>query len=66
MKTKGLDEAILRRDELISALNELEKTDLSELSEHFLNIFESFGINVKLPLEKLNESLSSVPDQGRR
>ena len=66
LKTKVLDEAILRRDELISALNELEKTDLSELSEHFLNIFENFGINVKLPLEKLNESLSSVPDQGRR
>ena len=66
LKTKILDEAILRRDELISALNELEKTDLSELSEHFLNIFENFGINVKLPLEKLNESLSSVPDQGRR
>ena len=66
LKTKVLDEAILRRDELISELNELEKTDLSELSEHFLNIFENFGINVKLPLEKLNESLSSVPDQGRR
>ena len=66
LKTKVLDEAILKRDELISALNELEKTDLSELSEHFLNIFENFGINVKLPLEKLNESLSSVPDQGRR
>jgi len=66
LKTKVLDEAILRRDELISALNELEKTDLSELSEHFLNVFENFGINVKLPLEKLNESLSSVPDQGRR
>ena len=66
MKTKVLDEAILRRDELISALNELEKTDLSELSDHFLNIFENFGISVKLPLEKLNESLSSVPDQGRR
>ena len=66
LKTKVLGEAILRRDELISALNELEKTDLSELSEHFLNIFENFGINVKLPLEKLNESLSSVPDKGRR
>ena len=66
LKTKVLDEAILRRDELISALDELEKADLSELSQHFLNIFESFGINVKLPLNKLTESLSSVPDQGRR
>ena len=66
LKTKVLDEAILRRDELISALDELEKADLSELSQHFLNIFESFGISVKLPLNKLTESLSSVPDQGRR
>ena len=66
LKTKVLDEAIIRRDELISALNELEKTDLSEVSEHFLNIFESFGINIKLPLDKLNEGLSSIPDQGRR
>ena len=66
LKTKVLDEAILRRDELISALNELEKTDLSELSEQFLNIFQSFGINVKLPLDKFNESATSVPDQGRR
>jgi len=66
LKTKVLDEAILRRDELISALSELEKTDLSELSEHFINIFQSFGINVNLPLDKLTESLTSVPDQGRR
>ncbi len=66
LKTKVLDEAILRRDELISALNELEKTDLSEVSEHFLNIFESFGINIKLPLDKFTEGLSSIPDQGRR
>ena len=66
LKTKVLDDAILRRDELISALNELEKTDLSGVSEHFLSIFESFGINVKLPLGELTESLSSVPDQGRR
>jgi len=66
LKTKVLDEAILRRDELISALNELDKTDLSDVSEHFLTIFESFGINVKLPLDKLTESLSNVPDQSRR
>ncbi len=66
LKTKILDEAISRRDELISALDELEKADLSDLSQHFLNIFESFGINVKLPLDKLSESFSSVPDQGRR
>ena len=63
LKTKALDEAILRRDELISALNELENTDLSQISEHFLNIFDSFGIDVKLPFDKLTESLSSVPAQ---
>ena len=53
LKTKVLDEAILRRDELISALNELEKTDLSELSEHFLNIFEIFEINFKVSQVKV-------------
>ena len=66
LKTKVLDEAILRRDKLISALNELEKTDLLDVNEQFFNIFEDFGINVKLPLDNLTESLGNVPDLARR
>ena len=66
LKTKVLDEAISSRDDLISALNELEKSDLSDLSEHLLKIFENFGIKAKQPLNKTSEDLSNTPDQGRR
>ena len=66
LKTKVLDEAISRRDALISALNELEKSDLSDISDNFLKIFENFGIKAKQPLNKISEGLSNTPDQGRR
>jgi ubiquinol-cytochrome c reductase iron-sulfur subunit len=65
LKTKTLEEAITRRDDLINALNELEKTDLSKISEHFINIFENFGINIK-PLNQIAQSLTNTPDEGRR
>ena len=65
LKTKTLEEAISRRDDLINALNELEKTDLSKISEHFINIFENFGINIK-PLNQIAQSLTNTPDEGRR
>ena len=65
LKTKTLEEAISRRDDLINALNELEKTDLSKISEHFINIFENFGINTK-PLNQFAQSLTNTPDEGRR
>lgn len=65
LKTKTLEEAISRRDDLINALNELEKTDLSKISEHFINIFENFGINTK-PINQIAQSLTNTPDEGRR
>ena len=65
LKTKTLEEAISRRDDLINALNELEKTDLSKISEHFINIFDNFGINTK-PLNQIAQSLTNTPDEGRR
>ena len=65
LKTKTLEEAISRRDDLINALNELEKTDLSKISEHFINIFDNFGINAK-PLNQIAQSLTNTPDEGRR
>ncbi len=65
LKTKTLEEAISRRDDLINALNELEKTDLSKISEHFISIFENFGINIK-PLNQIAQSLTNTPDEGRR
>jgi len=65
LKTKVLEDAISRRDDLIDALNELESTDLSEISEHFLNIFNNFGISAKQK-DAISETQSNSPDQGRR
>lgn len=65
LKTKVLGEAISRRDSLVSALNELDKPDLSQISEDFFKIFEDFGINAR-SLNKIDEVHSNKPDQGRR
>lgn len=65
LKTKVLEDAISRRDDLIDALNELESTDLSEINEHFLNIFKNFGISAK-QLDVISETQGNSPDQGRR
>ena len=65
LKTKVLEEALSSRDNLISALTELENKDISALSDQFLKVFEDFGITTK-PLTKNLESSLDVPDQGRR
>ena len=65
LKTKVLEEALSSRDNLISALTELENRDISDLSDQFLKVFEDFGITTK-PLTKNLESSLDVPDQGRR
>lgn len=65
LKTKVLEDAISIRDDLIDALNELESTDLSEINEHFLNIFKNFGISAK-QLDVISETQANPPDQGRR
>ena len=65
LKTKVLDEAISSRDMLINALNELENTDISDIGEHFLNVFEDFGISAK-PSDIDDETPSDSADQGRR
>ena len=65
LKTKVLEEAISSRDLLISALNELENTDISEISEHFLKIFDDFGISTNLK-DDFVETSSDSHDKGRR
>ena len=65
LKTKVLEEAISSRDLLISALNELENTDVSEISEHFLKIFDDFGISTNLK-DDFVETSSDSHDKGRR
>ena len=63
LKTKVLSEAISRRDALVDALNKLEDSNLSEISDHFLKTFDSFGLNLKqvddyLKTEKSNELIT--------
>lgn len=65
LRTKVLDEAISSRDMLINALNELENTDISDIGEHFLNVFEDFGISAK-PSDIDDETPFDSTDQGRR
>ena len=65
LKTKVLEEAISSRDLLISALNELENTDISEISEHFLKIFDDFGISTNLKDDFVETSIDTH-DKGRR
>ena len=56
LKTKVLEEALSSRDNLLTALNELENTDDSNISDHLLKIFEDFGITSK-PLTNNQESI---------
>ena len=46
LRTKDLSEAILSRDELLDALNELENSETFDISDHSRNIIESFGIKL--------------------
>ena len=66
LKTKVLSEAISRRDALVDALNKLEDSNLSEISDHFLKTFDSFGLNLKQGDDYLKTEKSNEPDQGRR
>lgn len=65
LKTKVLEEALSSRDNLLNALNELENTDISNISDSLLKIFEDFGI-IASPLINNEEGNIDVPDQGRR
>ena len=66
LKTKDLNEAIFRRDELVDALNELENSDILNISDHFHRTLESFGISISKENGFKDSDISNEPDQGRR
>ena len=66
LRTKDINEAISSRDELVDALNELEKNNILDISDHFRKTLDSFGISI-LKENGHKESVKSIePDQGRR
>ena len=66
LRTKNLSEAISSRDDLVDALNELENSDISEISDNSRSIMNSFGISLLDENEIKNSQMINEPDQGRR
>ena len=46
LRTKDLNEAISSRDDLVDALNELENSDMLNISDHFRSTLDSIGISI--------------------
>ena len=42
LRTKDIKEAIFSRDELVNALNELENTNILDISDHFRKTLDEF------------------------
>ena len=66
LRTKDINEAISSRDELVDALNELENTNILDISDHFRKTLDSFGISISNEKGHKESVTSSKPDQGRR
>ena len=66
LRTKDINEAIFSRDELVDALNELENTNILDISDHFRKTLDSFGISISNEKGHKESVISSKPDQGRR
>ena len=66
IRTKDINEAISSRDELVDALNELENTNILDISDHFRKTLDSFGISISNEKGHKESVISSKPDQGRR
>ena len=66
LRTKDINEAISSRDELVDALNELENTNILDISDHFRKTLDSFGISISNEKGHKESVISSKPDQGRR
>ena len=66
LRTKDINEAIFSRDELVDALNELENTNILDISDHFRKTLDSFGISITNEKGHKESVISSKPDQGRR
>ena len=66
LRTKDLNEAISSRDELVDALNEIENSEMLNISDHFRIILDSFGISISKEDVNKESDISNEPDQGRR
>ena len=66
LRTKDINEAISSRDELVDALNELENTNILDISDHFRKTLDSFGISILNEKGHKESVIGSKPDQGRR
>ena len=66
LRTKDINEAISSRDELVDALNELENTNILDISDYFRKTLDSFGISISNEKGHKESVISSKPDQGRR
>ena len=66
LRTKDIKEAISSRDELGEAVNELENTNILDISDHFRKTLDSFGISISNEKGHKESVISSKPDQGRR
>jgi len=66
LRTKDIKEAIFSRDELVNALNELENTNILDISDHFRKTLDIFGISILKENGHKESDLSNIPDQGRR
>ena len=66
LRTKDINEAISSRDELVDALNELENTNILDISDHFRKTLDSFGISISNEKGHKESVISNKPDQGRR
>ena len=66
LRTKDLNEAIFSRDELVDALNEIENSDILNISDHFRRILDTFGISIPKENGFKDSDISNEPDQGRR
>ena len=62
LRTKDINEAISSRDELVDALNELEKNNILDISDHFRKTLDSFGISISNELSSLTSVISKLAD----
>ena len=64
LKTKDLTEAISSRDELVDALNQLENSDILDISDNLRSILDGFGISISKENVYKKSDISNEPDQG--
>ena len=67
LKTKDLSEAISSRDELVDALNQLENSDILDISDNLRSILDGFGISIlkKMHIKNLILAMNQIKEEER-